>query len=62
MSRYKINGLTHNIYRGIIKWKIEMIGERAASKKQQTGTYNGVSERNIYEIAKDLVCVKNVLD
>lgn len=52
----------HNIYRGIIKWKIEMIGERAASKKQQTGTYNGVSERNIYEIAKDLVCIKNVLD
>ena len=34
-----------------------MIGERAASKKQQTGTY-GVSERNVYEIAKDLVCIK----
>ena len=39
-----------------------MIGERTASKKQQTGAYNGVSERNIYEIAKDLVCIKNFLD
>ena len=39
-----------------------MIGERAASRKQQTGTYNGVSEGNIYEIAKDLVCIKNILD
>ena len=52
----------HNIHKGIIKWKIEMIGERAASKKQQTGTYNGVSEGNIYEIATDLVCIRNVLD
>ena len=48
----------HNIYAGIIKWKMGMIGESESSKKQQTGAYNRVSERNIYGIAKDLVCIK----
>ena len=52
----------HNIYAGIIKWKIEMIGERDSSKKQQTGTYNGVTEINTYRIAKDLACLKNILN
>ena len=48
----------HSLYAGIIKWKIVMIGERDSSKKQQTGTYNGVSEINIYRIAKNLACIK----
>ena len=47
-----------NIYAGIIKWKIEMIGERESSNKQKTGAYNGVSEISIYRIGKDLACVK----
>ena len=48
----------HNIYTGIIKWKIEIIGKRESYKKQETGAYNRVSEINIYRIAKDLSCVK----
>lgn len=44
----------HNIYGGIIKWEIQVIGKRELSKKQRTGGYNGVSEINIYRIAKDL--------
>ena len=51
-----------NIYAGIIKWKIEMVRERASSKKQKAGAYNGVSEISIYRIGKDLTCIKNVLN
>ena len=47
-----------NIHTGIIKWKIEMIGERESSQKQQTGEDNGVSEINIYRITKDLARIK----
>ena len=48
----------HNIYGGIIKWEIEVIGKRESPKKQRTGGYSGVSEINSYRIAKDLACIK----
>ena len=59
LSCYKISGLMHNIYARVIKWKIEMIGERESCKKQQTGKYNGLSEVNIYRITKDSACIKS---